>query len=340
MPSRGHRARAGHRPHTFAVIAALAGAVGILAFVIIGSTVAPPSAPGVVQMTEIKIASEISGRLAHIAVAAGSTVRRGDELALLSNPELQAALVLAKAQLAAAQAASDRVYAGVRVEEVKALQHEIDLDKANLLYTEQELARKSQLAATQVASAQELDQATAAVTAARAKVANAQAAYLAASLGATPEELAIADTKLEDAAAAVAVVAARVDKLRITAPADGTVALLVAEQGEAINPGQTLMTLEAAGRSWASFNLREDQFGGLHLGSPVRLVPADGGRAIDAKIAEIVPRGEFATWRATRAVGDHDLNGFVLRADPVAATPDTLRPGMTVWLEPAAPSGN
>ena len=38
---------------------------------------------------------------------------------------------------------------------------------------------------------------------------------------------------------------------------------------------------------------------------------------IDARIAEIVPRGEFAIWRAARAVGDYDLNTFLIRVDPV-----------------------
>jgi hypothetical protein len=37
--------------------------------------------------------------------------------------------------------------------------------------------------------------------------------------------------------------------------------------------------------------------------------------------------------RATRAVGGHDLNAFVLRADPVE--PNALQPGMSVWLKPA-----
>jgi HlyD family secretion protein len=44
-----------------------------------------------------------------------------------------------------------------------------------------------------------------------------------------------------------------------------------------------------------------------------------------------VPRGEFATWRAARAVGDYDLNTLLIRADPTRATPG-LQPGMTVWL--------
>jgi HlyD family secretion protein len=81
---------------TVAVLAALAAVGAILAFVILGSGVVARSPPGVVQVTEIKIAPEISGRLARFAVARGQAVRRGDVLVELSNPELEAALVPAR----------------------------------------------------------------------------------------------------------------------------------------------------------------------------------------------------------------------------------------------------
>ena len=176
-----------------------------------------------------------------------------------------------------------------------------------------------------------LDKATAAVGDARAKLANAESAFQAAHLGAIREELAVADVKVQNAAAAVSVIAARVDKLRIRAPSDGMVALIVAEPGEAIVPGQPLMTLQAPGRGWASFNLREDQLDGLSIGLPIEVMLADRSAPINARIDEIAPRGEFATWRAARAVGDYDLNTFVIRADPVGRA-EVMQPGMTVWL--------
>ena len=127
----------------------------------------------------------------------------------------------------------------------------------------------------------------------------------------------------------------RVAKLRIRAPSDGTVALLVAGPGEAVIPGQLVMTLEASGRNWASFNLREDQFDALRIGSPVDLVAVDGKNRIHARITEILVRGEFTTWRAARVVGDHDLKTFLVRAEPVA-----LQPGMSIWLEPVEQTGH
>jgi HlyD family secretion protein len=319
------------RIHIVAVAAVLAAAAGIVAFVILRPGIAAPGSPGLVQSTEIEIAPEISGRLVRFAVAAGQRVHKGELLVALSNPELEAALVLARAQLGEARAGHDRIYAGLRKEEVDARARDIDMAKANLVYAQQQFGRTSRLAATGFASRQELDKATAAVETASANLERAKERHQAARLGPTREERAIADAKVAAAAAAVAVVAARVAKLRIEAPTDGSVELLVAEPGEAIVPGQPVMTLQAAERRWVSVNLREDRLGDLRLGAAVALIPADSGAAIQARIDEIEPRGEFATWRAARAVGDYDLNTLLLRADPLRAAPG-LQPGMTVWL--------
>jgi HlyD family secretion protein len=323
------------RTHTVAVLIALVGVAGILLFFILGSGVTVLRVPGVVQTTEIKIAPEISGRLARLAVVQGQSVRKGDDLAELLNPELSAALVLAKAEAGEARAARDRVYAGIRAEQVAVLEREIETDRANLLFAEQQFARKSILASDGFAPRQELDEAAAAAGAARAKLAAAQEAYQAAHLGPTREELAIADAKVESANAAAEVIAARVAKLRLRAPTDGIVALVVAEPGEAIVPGQPVMTLEATGRQWVSFNLREDQFDGLRIGSPIELLPLGTDNKVSARVAEIIARGEFATWRAARVVGDHDLNTFLIRADPNAPTAEALQAGMSVSLKPA-----
>src|SRR5262249_9721292 len=157
------------------------------------------------------------------------------------------------------------------------LEREIDTAKSNLLYATQEFTRKSQLAADGFASRQDLDQATAAVGVARSKLTAAQEAYQAAHLGPTREELAIADAKVENAAGAVSVVAAGVAKLQMAAPGDGVVGLIVGEPGEAVIPGQPIMTVEAAARRWASFNLREDRLGELRVGAGVQLLAVNSG---------------------------------------------------------------
>jgi HlyD family secretion protein len=327
------RSNTSHRQYVISVVLALVAVAAILGLLILRPGLVAPRPPGVVQSTEIKIAPEISGRLARFTTMSGQEVHRGEVLAELSNPELEAALLLARAQVVQARAERDRVYAGPRQEQVDTLQRQIEVAKANVLYSQQQFARTSKLAADGFASRQDLDKATSATDTSRAELARAQELYEAARLGPTQEERALADAKVESAAAAAAVVAARVAKLRVSAQSDGIVALLVAEPGEAIVPGQPVMTLQATGKRWASFNVREDQLGDVRIGSPVELIPDNGAGPINAKVDELTPRGEFATWRAARAVGDYDLNTFLIRVDADSA-PDGLESGMTVWMRP------
>ena len=67
--------------------------------------------------TEIRIAPEISARLASLPVKSGQEVRKGETLATLSSPEIAASLEEAKANAESARANLANVVAGVRQEE-------------------------------------------------------------------------------------------------------------------------------------------------------------------------------------------------------------------------------
>ena len=291
---------------------------------------ATPPIAGMVRQTEIRIAPEVTGRLASIEVRSGQAVRKGDLLAVLSNPELAASLDEAKAAAKSAKAQRDDVYSGVRAEQVAILAQSVQTAEANLRFAEQEDVRAVALAAREFASRQQLDERNAALTKARADLALKKAQLDAARAGPTAEERALADARVALAEATVADLQAKLDKLRLIAPAGGTVGILVAELGEIIPVGKPVLTLEVGRERWFAFSVREDALGGLTVGSEVRLSTGDG-KQIAARVTELRPLGEFATWRAARAVGDHDLNSFRLRLDPIG-TVTGLQPGMTVWL--------
>jgi HlyD family secretion protein len=163
-------------------------------------------------------------------------------------------------------------------------------------------------------------------------VAEAQANYDAAVAGPTREERAIADAQVQAAAAAVAVLERRLDKMILRAPADGMVSVIAAEVGENVRAGQPVLMVEAAGKQWLSFNVREDYLGGLTMGETVSVMRNSAEGVIKSVITELRPLGTFATWQAERVIGDHDRNTLSLRLDP-QAEPAGLEPGMTVWIE-------
>ena len=185
-------------------------------------------------------------------------------------------------------------------------------------------------------SRQSRGEAAASLEKAQAAAALARARYAAAKAGPTQEERASADAKLAASSAAGVVAQARFDKTRPAAPADGVVDIQIAEPGEAVRAGEPVMTVAVEKKGWFSFTVREDRLKDVTVGSRLDLVTANGGR-LPVAITELRPLGEFATWRATRAVDDHDLNSFLLRADP-AAGGTGLQPGMTVFIAPAATS--
>jgi multidrug resistance efflux pump len=150
-------------------------------------------------------------------------------------------------------------------------------------------------------------------------------------VGPTREELGIAQSQVALARTTVADLEAQLAKTTLTSPVDGIARLLVAEPGEAISPGQPVLTLAVTGERWFTFTIREDRLQGMTIGSKIALKTAAGDR-FEGKVTELRPLGEFAVWRAARAVGDHDLNSFLLRADPIGPAPK-LEPGMTVWID-------
>ena len=281
--------------------------------------------------TEIRIAPETSGRLAAVKVKPGDHVRKGDVLAILSSPELTASLVEAKANAASARADQANVNAGVRKEEVDSAAQGVRIAEANLVLAQKQYDRANTLAAQSFASKQQLDESTTALSKAQASLDLARATYAQDQAGSTMQERAIAEAKVALGDASVADLEAKLAKTTLVAPTDGVVGLIVAELGEAISPGQAVMTLDAGPERWFTFTIREDRLDGIGMGKPLLVRTAKTDR-IEARVTELRPLGEFAVWRAARAVGDHDLNSFLVRADPLQAS-EGLEPGMTVWID-------
>ena len=292
----------------------------------------PPAIVGVVRATEVRVEPEVNGQLVSLEVKKGAAVKTGDVLARLSAVELTAQADQARAALGSAVASRDNVYAGVRHEQVDALKAAISKAGARLDYVQAQLARTSTLARQSFESQQSLDQAENDVAAAQADVAQAQANYDAAVAGPTREERAIADAQVQAAATAVTVLERRLDKMILRAPADGVVSVVAAEIGENVRAGQPILMVEASGRQWLSFNVREDRLGPIAMGKVVNVLRNGDAAGIKSVVTELRPIGVFATWQAERVVGDHDRNTLRLRLDQDGQQ-KALEPGMTVWIE-------
>ena len=292
----------------------------------------PVAIIGVVRATEVRVEPEVNGQLVSVAVGKGTHVHAGDILARLSAVELTAQADQARAALASVTANRNNVYVGVRREQVDSLKAQIAKASARLEFVQAQLTRTSTLARQSFESQQALDQAENDAASARADVAEAQANYDAAVAGPTKEERAIAEAQVTAAAASVAVLERRLEKMILRAPADGVVSVVVAEVGENVHAGEPILVVEAAGKQWLSFNVREDHLNGLAVGKTVDVRRSGMDGTIKSVVSGLRPLGTFATWQAERVIGDHDRNTLRMRLDPLAQSAD-IEPGMTVWVE-------
>jgi HlyD family secretion protein len=288
---------------------------------------------GEVDATRLDIAARVDGRVAEIPVERGENVAAGAVLVKIDNPETVAkndqaitAKIVAGAQLA-------NVKVGTRVEVIAARKAELERAQASVVLAQKTYDRVSQLAEHGNAPIARLDQATDSLHEAQRNVDQAKSAHEQAVNGYTKEEHEIAEANVKKAVADIAAVQSIIDQMVVYAPVASQVYQRNVEPGEYVSPGVPLVTLIDLDDMWIHFDLREDLVRTLKVGDRFEVrIPALADRRITVEVKLIATKGEYASWRATRATGDFDLRTFSIRAYPVDKVPE-LRPGMSAYLD-------
>jgi HlyD family secretion protein len=288
---------------------------------------------GEVDATRLDIAARVDGRVAEIPVERGQDVAAGAVLVRIDNPETVAKNEQAIAAKIVAASQLANVNVGTRVEVVAARKAELERAQASVVLAQKTYDRVSQLAEHGNAPIARLDQATDSLHEAQRNVDQAKSAYEQAVNGYTKEEHEIAEANVKKATADIAAVQSILDQMVVYAPVASQVYQRNVEPGEYVSPGVPLITLIDLSDMWIHFDLREDLVRTLKVGDRFDVrIPALADRRITVEVRLIATKGEYASWRATRATGDFDLRTFSIRAYPVEKVPE-LRPGMSAYLD-------
>ena len=318
----------------------LTGVIALVAVVLIvsvvGFIVSRPKAiviQGEAEATEYRVSGKIPGRIEEFRADEGQSVRKGDTLVLIDSPEIRSKIAEANAAKAAAVAQKNKAYNGAQQEQIagayemwqKALVGEEVMRKS--------FERISELHEEKVVSDQKYDEVKAQYDAASATARAAKSQYDMAVKGARQEDKDAAVALVERANATVELVNSYMDEIVLTAPADGIIAARYPKVGELVGQGSPIMTIQDLDDMWFTFNVREDRLEGMKSGDKLNLtVPALGNKHITATVYYIAVRESYATWRATKEIGEFDTKTFEVRARPDAKV-EGMRPGMSVILE-------
>ncbi len=210
------------------------------------------------------ISPKIAGRIERLLVDQGDRVEAGQVLVRLDDADLKQQVAIAQANLAAAQAALDRLQA----DEAQAA--------AVLEQARQNYGRVEKLMAQKVATADEHDKATEALRVAEAGQARARAALEEGRRQrvAAEKNLAYRQALLADA--------------EVRAPFAGLVVRRFRDPGDIVVPGSPMLTLVSLEEVWVSAWVDESEMARLGVGQPARVVfRSEPDRSYEGRVARL-----------------------------------------------------
>ena len=315
----------------------LALVVIILVILVVGYIVSKDNGPkyiqGEAEATEYRVSGKVPGRIEEFRAVEGSYVRKGDTLVVIDSPEIRSKIAEANAAKAAANAQRKKAMNGARSEQITGA-----YELWQQAIVQEDVLRKSfervqNLYDQQVISAQKYDETKAKYDAACAQTKAAKSQYDMAVAGARSEDKEAAVALVDRANAAVELVNSYLEELYLTAPADGIISDIFPKVGELVGTGSPIMTVQDLADMWFTFNIREDQLHSLGIGDTITLeIPALDHRSVEATVYYLKARESYATWKATKEIGEYDTKTFEVRARPNEPV-EGLLPGMSVLIK-------
>lgn len=286
---------------------------------------------GEADVTEVRISSKVPGRIYKYMVEEGSYVKKGDTLAILSIPDIDAKLAQATAAEEGAAAQNMKAIKGARSEQIQGAFEMWQKAKVGTEIAQKSYNRVQNLYDKGVVTAQKRDEAEAQYKAAVATERAAKSQYNMAVNGAEREDKEAAKAMLERAKGAVAEVESYIAESYLISPIDGRISEKFPNEGELVGTGAPIMNVARLDDKWGSFNIREDRLKDYEMGKTIRVFVPALDKDVDMKIYYIKDLGSYAAWKATKTTGQYDRRTFEVRARFTSDMENVL-PGMSLII--------
>ena len=288
---------------------------------------------GIVEITDIDVASKIPGRIDSIFAVEGDFVKKGQILAKLESREIDAKVEQAKGQLRAANFKYEMAKNGARIEEKEAVEKLYLQAKYQYDLAEKTWRRMQNLYLDSLISAQEKDVYEFQFKAALEQMEAAKLKYDLVLKGVRYEEIEMAKGLSYQAENGLEEAMAYQEEILIKSPINGELQKRIVDTGEILAAGYPIFTLLDLNDSWVTVQLKETEMSSIRKGNVYKgKVTALGNEEYEFEVSYISAIGDFANWRPTNQKGDFDVRTFEIRLR-ASEEINGLRPGMTVNIE-------
>lgn len=286
---------------------------------------------------QVKIGSELDGRLRQVTVAEGERVRQGQVVAVIENGDYQARVELAKAALAERQAELDRLVNGNRPEERREARANIREIEAIADHAKAERDRRQVLLDRGAISRTEFDALDREYRVAQARLEAAKERFAFVDADARSDEKMRAEAEVQRARAQIRESEAMLAKTLIRSPLNGVVLRRYLKTGESVsaNGNTPIVALGDTSRLRVRMDVDEADVARLHLNQKAWVTAsAYADRKFTGKVVQIgqaLGRKNVRTDEPTERV-DTKILETLIELDPGQVLPVGLR--VDSYIEP------
>lgn len=254
---------------------------------------------GKVKFETIAVSSKIAGRIQAVYVEEGQTVKKGDTLALINIPEVNAKMLQAEGAIKAAQGQLNMAFNGATSEQFSQIEGQLAAGKAQLEFAQESFRRLQNMYQDSLVSQQQFDEVKMKLNMAKAQVASLEAKRDEVKKGTRSEQIEQAEGQLDRALGAKEEVLSASNEQYVIAPAAMSIETISLEEGELLTPGFTLFNGYKTNSVYFRFTIPESKIYDFEVGKALTLVNPYTKEETAAKIVAIKQLAQYADITST-----------------------------------------
>ncbi|EMQ94319.1 HlyD family secretion protein [Xanthomarina gelatinilytica] len=272
---------------------------------------------GKIEREQIGIVSKIPGKIIEIRIQEGDFVRKGDTLAILDIPEVDAKKSQAEGAVQSAKAQYDMTLKGATDNQLKQLEAKQKALKEQYELAQKSINRLSNMLKDSLVSQQMYDEAFAKYQGAQSQYLAVQAEISDVKYGARIEQQKMALGQQERALGALQEVSVADSERYIIAPQDMTVESITLKAGELALPGYTLISGTISESTYFRFTIPESRLSKVQKGQEVTVNIVYNKSQVKGKITSVKALGAYAN--IATAYPDYEIQEslFEIKISPI-----------------------
>ena len=249
---------------------------------------------GKIEREQIAVTSKIPGRIIKFYVSEGDMVKKGDTLAFLNSPEVNAKRDQALGALTSAEAQYDMAVKGATKNQLKQLEAKRSALREQFAFAEKSLKRLENLVKDSLVPQQTYDETFAKYQGAKSQLIAVNAEIEGVKHGVRIEQQTMALGQKERAQGALKEVEVAEKELYVIAPQDMSIETSTLQVGELALPGYTLFSGYLSNSTYFRFSIPESQLNDFSIGEEKEVKIFYNDETIKGKVNSVKQLGAYA----------------------------------------------